>query len=86
VIEIVLLEGKHFILEFTSLVPALQILLQIEQVLDVLVEDVDGRTLLFYYLLHRVAVEVSLRRVVFRIQATLHPRRRTLRVHSPAIH
>lgn len=77
-IEVVLFEGKHFIVILLSLIPSFQILLIIEYILDIFIEDVHACTFLFYYLVDFVAVKISLRRRIFTVEQLRMGERRKL--------
>ena len=64
-IEIILLECKHFVVKLFVLVPPLQIFLKVDEILDIFVEDIGGCPPLLDDLIDHVGVEVDLRSCIF---------------------
>ena len=62
-------------MELLFLVPALEVLLVVEQVLDVLVKDVGGGALFLADFIDLVAVEVGLRARVLAVQQAVQRNR-----------
>lgn len=75
VVEVVLFEGEHLVLELLGLVLPLQVLLDVQNVLDVLIEDVHAAPPLPDYLVYRVGIEVGLRGRKTVVQSLLDPHR-----------
>jgi hypothetical protein len=71
-VVIVLLKGKHLIIEFPCLVPSFQIFLQIEKVLHIFIEDVDNCSPLLEDLVDLIGVEVGLRGGVLLVEGPLN--------------
>jgi hypothetical protein len=60
VIEVILLECKHLIIEFPCIIPPLKVLLQIKEILDIFIEDIDGGPFLLDYFVDFVGIKVRL--------------------------
>jgi hypothetical protein len=65
VIEIILLECEHFVVELFTLILPLQIFLKINEILNIFVEDISGSPPLLDDLIDHVGIEVDLRSCIF---------------------
>ena len=70
-IIVIFFKGEHFIIVFFVLIPSLEILLEVENVLNIFVKNVDRSPFFLYDLVDFVCIEVGLRRGILVIKLLL---------------